>query len=268
MKDGLVHDVAMQINDSVVAVTGGASGLGEGVIRRVVSSGARAAVIFDVDEARAQSLVQELGPSAHFMLCDVTDSAQIQRSIDELMESFGRLDVAVSCAGVGLGQRTLSKDGSPANIVDFRRVVEINLLGTFDFVCQSASAMYRSERRDGVAEQGVIVMTSSSAAFEGQIGQVAYSASKGGIVGMTTPLARDLSSAGIRVVTIAPGLMDTPIYEQLGSEVKDRLTGLTVFPKRFGLPDEFAHMVESVVENSYMNGEVVRIHGATHLPPR
>lgn len=258
----------MQFLDSVIAVTGGASGLGEGVIRRAVSFGARAAVILDVNKDLAGELASDLGASAHYVPCDVTDTEQIDNAIAEVMASFGRLDVAVACAGVGLGQRTLNKDGSPANLDDFRRVIDINLVGTFDFMRQAASAMQRSDVRDDAAERGVIVMTSSSAAFEGQVGQVAYSASKGGIVGMTTPLARDLSSAGIRVVTIAPGLMDTPIYAQLGTEVKDRLTGLTVFPKRFGLPDEFAHMVQSVVENPYMNGEVVRIHGATHLPPR
>ena len=264
----MVHDVRMQFHDSVIAVTGGASGLGEGVIRRAVSCGARAAVILDVNKDQAEKLMSDLGASAHYLPCDVTNTEQIHNAIAKVIASFRRLDVAVACAGVGLGQRTLSKDGSPASIDDFRRVVDINLVGTFDFVRHAASAMQMGDSRDNPAERGVIVMTSSSAAFEGQVGQVAYSASKGGIVGMTTPLARDLSSAGIRVVTIAPGLMDTPIYAQLGSEVKDRLTGSTVFPKRFGLPDEFAHMVQSVVENAYMNGEVVRIHGATHLPPR
>lgn len=258
----------MQMEDAVIAVTGGASGLGEAVIRRAVSGSARGAVILDVNAEQARRLERELGPSVRFVPCDVTNSVQIEQSVAQIMDWFGRLDIAVACAGIGLGQRTLGRDGQPANIEDFRRVLDINLVGTFDFVRQAAGAMASKADTHAGDERGVIIMTSSSAAFEGQIGQVAYSASKGAIASITTPLARDLSSSGIRVVTIAPGLIDTPIYEQLGSEVKERLTGLTVFPKRFGMPEEFAHMVQSVVENSYMNGEVVRLHGATHLPPR
>lgn len=258
----------MQLRDSVIAVTGGASGLGEGVIRRAVSCGVRAAVILDVNEERAKAIAGEVGSGVHFIYCDVTQSDQVHRAVEEVVESFGGLDVAVACAGIGLGQRTLKRDGTPANLDDFRKVLDINLVGTFDFVRRAASAMQNKDVQEDMGERGVIVMTSSSAAFEGQVGQVAYSASKGGIASITTPLARDLSTSNIRVVTIAPGLIETPIYEQLGAEVKERLEELTVFPKRFGLPDEFAHMVQSVVENTYMNGEIIRLHGGTHLPPR
>jgi len=258
----------MHIANSVVAVTGGASGLGAGVIRKVVEAGAQAAVILDVNKQAADALIGELGERTSFVQCDVTSSEQIAGAIEQVLETYGRLDVAVACAGVGLGQRTLSRDGTPASIDDFRRVVDINLVGTFDFVRQAAGAMQRNDVADPAQENGVIVMTSSSAAYEGQIGQVAYSASKGGVVSMTTPLARDLASSRIRVVTVAPGLIDTPIYAQLGDEVKERLSGLAVFPQRFGTPDEFAHLVQALVENTYMNGEVVRLHGATHLPPR
>ena len=263
-----MNDGPMQIANSVIAVTGGASGLGAGVIRKAVESGARAAVVLDVNDAAAESLINELGERTHFLSCDVTSSEQIARAIEQIIDSFGTLDIAVACAGVGLGQRTLSRDGTPASIDDFRRVLDINLVGTFDFARQAASAMHRNAADDPAQENGVIVMTSSSAAYEGQIGQVAYSASKGGVVSMTTPLARDLASARIRVVTVAPGLIDTPIYAQLGDEVKERLQGLAVFPQRFGKPAEFAHLVQALVENTYMNGEVVRLHGATHLPPR
>ena len=188
-------------------------------------------------------------------------------AVERAVEAFGRVDTLVSCAGIPWAQRTVDRDGTPASLDMYRRVIEVNLIGTFDVVSKTAAAMSRNEpNADG--ERGVIVMTASVAAFDGQIGQVAYSASKGAIVGMTLPLARDLGAVGIRVVTIAPGLIDTPIYDFAPPELKEGLGKTTVFPRRLGTADEFAHLAEAVAENAYLNGETIRLDAAVRMAPK
>ena len=258
----------MRFNGSVLAITGGASGLGEGVARRAIAEGARGVALLDVNDERASALKSELGDAVLPIHCDVRNGDDVTEAIAAVRECFGRVDIAVACAGVGWAERTLAKDNSPADLEAYRRVIEINLIGTYDFARQAASAMAENEPGES-GERGVIVMTASLAAFDGQVGQSAYSASKGGIVGMTLPLARDLAPVGIRVMTIAPGLMDTPIYDPVGgAELKERLIQVTVFPKRLGTADEYAHLVQSIAENQYLNGETIRHDAATRLPPR
>ena len=257
----------MNITESVLFVTGGASGLGAAVVRRAVASGAAGVVIFDVSAEKANALADELGASTLAVAGDITDPAQVQAALDAAVARFGRVDALVGCAGIAWAERTVGKDGSPANLETFAKIVGVNLIGMFDMVAKAASAMSRNEpNADG--ERGVVIMTASVAAFDGQIGQAAYSASKGGIVGMTLPIARDLGAIGVRVVTIAPGLIDTPIYDFAPPELKEGLSKLPVFPKRLGTPDEFAHLVEHVIENPYLNGETIRLDGAIRMPPK
>lgn len=258
----------MRFSGSVLAITGGASGLGEGVARRAVGEGAAGVALLDVNDQRASDLASELGATVLPVHCDVRSGDDVTEAIEAVREKFGRIDTAVACAGIGWAERTLAKDNSPADLEAYRRVIEINLIGTYDFARQAASLMSVNEPNES-GERGVIVMTASLAAYDGQVGQTAYSASKGGIVGMTLPMARDLAPVGIRVMTIAPGLMDTPIYDPVGgAELKDHLMGVTVFPKRLGTADEYAHLVQSIAENEYLNGESIRLDAATRLPPR
>jgi 3-hydroxyacyl-CoA dehydrogenase/3-hydroxy-2-methylbutyryl-CoA dehydrogenase len=258
----------MRIEGSVAAITGGASGLGEAVARRSIDQGAAGVAILDVNDDAATSLASALGDRALALHCDVRNGIDVTEAIQAIVDRFGRLNLAVACAGVGWAERTLAKDGTPADLDAYRRVIEINLIGSYDFARQAASLMAKNDPGES-GERGAIVMTASLAAFDGQIGQAAYSASKGGIVGMTLPMARDLAPVGVRVMTIAPGLMDTPIYDPVGgAELKERLVGLTVFPKRLGAADEYAHLVQSIAENSYLNGETIRHDAATRLPPR
>jgi 3-hydroxyacyl-CoA dehydrogenase/3-hydroxy-2-methylbutyryl-CoA dehydrogenase len=255
----------MQVSGSVAIVTGGASGLGEATVRRLVVQGARV-VIADVSVERGTALAAELGDRAVFVRTDVTSSSDIAAAI-EVAEGMGGLDALVCCAGIAAAKRTVDREGNPADLEGFTRVVNVNLIGTFDAVRQAAAAMARTTpNADG--ERGVIIMTASVAAFDGQVGQVAYSATKGGIVGMTLPLARDLAPSAIRVMTIAPGLLDTPIYEFAPPELKEQLSQNAVFPKRLGRPDEYAHLVTAIVENTLLNGETIRLDGAVRLPPK
>ena len=257
----------MRITDSVLFVTGGASGLGAAVVRRAVASGAAGVVIFDVSAEKATALADELGSTTLAVAGDITDPAQVQAAVDAAVEAFGRIDALVGCAGIPWAERTVSRDGAPASLDPFATVIAINLVGMFDMVAKAAAAMSRNEpNADG--ERGVVIMTASVAAFDGQIGQAAYSASKGGIVGMTLPIARDLGPIGVRVVTIAPGLIDTPIYDFAPPEFKENLGKLPVFPRRLGTSDEFAHLVEHVIENAYLNGETIRLDGAIRMPPK
>ncbi len=257
----------MRFADSVVLVTGGASGLGEAVARRAVAAGARGVGLVDISAEKAVALALELGPTVLAIPTDITVSAQVASAVEAVVEAFGRIDTLVSCAGIPFAQRTVDRDGNPADLDSYRRVIEVNLIGTFDIVSRTAAAMSRNEP-DADGERGVIIMTASVAAFDGQIGQVAYSASKGAIVGMTLPLARDLGAVGVRVLTIAPGLIDTPIYGFAPPELKEGLGRTTVFPKRLGTPEEFAHLAEALAENTYMNGEVIRLDAATRLAPK
>ncbi len=252
----------MKLAGSVVLVTGAASGLGAATVRRLVAGGAKA-VLVDRDEARGAAVAQELG--AVFAKADVTDPDQVQAALD-VAGKLGPLRVAVSCAGVGWAARTLDKTGKPHDLDLFKTVVGVNLVGTFNVLRLAAAAMAKTEPEDG--ERGVIVNTASVAAFDGQIGQIAYAASKAGVAGMTLPAARDLAPAGIRVITIAPGIFDTPMLGALPAEKRAALTSDVVFPKRLGDPAEYGALVAAIVENGYLNAETIRLDGALRMPPK
>jgi NAD(P)-dependent dehydrogenase (short-subunit alcohol dehydrogenase family) len=253
----------MKLSGSVVLVTGGASGLGAATVRRLVAGGAKA-VIVDRDEARGQALATELGQT--FAKADVTDAAQVEAAIAQAT-ALGPLRVAVSCAGVGWAARTLDKSGKPHDLELFKTVVGVNLVGTFNVLRLAASAIAKSEPLEH-GERGVIVNTASVAAYDGQIGQIAYAASKAGVVGMTLPAARDLAPVGIRVVTLAPGIFDTPMLGSLPEEKRAALATDVVFPKRLGDPAEYGAMVAAIVETGYLNGETIRLDGALRMPPK
>ena len=253
----------MKLSGSVVLVTGGASGLGAATVRRLVAGGARA-VIVDRDEARGQALATELGQS--FAKADVTDAAQVEAAIAQA-STLGPLRVVVSCAGVGWASRTLDKTGKPHDLELFKTVVGVNLIGTFNVLRLGAAAIAKADPLDN-GERGVIVNTASVAAFDGQIGQIAYSASKAGVAGMTLPAARDLAPVGIRVITIAPGIFDTPMLGALPEEKRAALAADVVFPKRLGSPDEYGLLVSAIVENGYLNGETIRLDGSLRMPPK
>ena len=250
---------------TVALVTGGASGLGAATVRALVGKGAKALIV-DRDEAKGQALAAELGASAAFAKADVTDADQVQAAI-EAAQKLGALRIAVSCAGVGWASRTLDKTGKPHELDLFKTVIGINLVGTFNVLRLAAAAISKAEPLAN-NERGVIVNTASVAAFDGQIGQIAYAASKAGVVGMTLPAARDLAPAGIRVVTIAPGIFDTPMLGQLSEEVRAALSKDVVFPKRLGDPSEYGAMVAAIVENGYLNGETIRLDGSLRMPPK
>ncbi len=252
----------MKLSGSVALVTGGASGLGAATVRRLVAGGAKA-VIVDRDEAKGTALAAELG--AVYAKADVTEPAQIEAAIAEAGK-LGPLRVAVSCAGVGWAARTLDKTGKPHELDLFKTVIGINLVGTFNVLRLAAAAMAKTDPVDG--ERGVIVNTASVAAFDGQIGQIAYAASKAGVAGMTLPAARDLGVVGIRVVTLAPGIFDTPMLGSLSEEVRAALAKDVVFPKRLGDPAEYGAMVAAIVETGYLNGETIRLDGALRMPPK
>jgi 3-hydroxyacyl-CoA dehydrogenase / 3-hydroxy-2-methylbutyryl-CoA dehydrogenase len=245
-------------------VAGGASGLGEATTRALHDRGA-AITIADLNEEKGEALAAELGERAGFVRCDVTDEDQVRAAVEQAATD-GELRISVCCAGVGWAERTASKRG-PHQLMPFETVIRINLIGTFNVLRFAAAAMNDNEPlEDG--ERGVCVNTASIAAFDGQIGQIAYSASKGGIVGMTLPAARDLSSRGIRVVTIAPGTFDTPLLGALPQEARDELGRAIPFPQRLGQPAEFAALAVHIVENQMLNGETIRLDGALRMPPR
>jgi 3-hydroxyacyl-CoA dehydrogenase / 3-hydroxy-2-methylbutyryl-CoA dehydrogenase len=255
----------MQIDGTSALVAGGASGLGAATARALHAAGA-SVVIADLNPDKGQALADELGERARFVEANVTDSDQVSAAVDAAAEAEGGLRISVCCAGIGWAQRTASKDG-PHDLQLFSNVVQVNLIGTFNVLRLAAAAMNANEP-DGEGERGVCVNTASIAAFDGQIGQVAYSASKGGIVGLTLPAARDMASRGIRVVTIAPGLFDTPLLGALPQEARDQLGATMPFPSRLGTPDEYAALVEHIVENQMLNGETIRLDGALRMPPR
>ncbi|HEY1555696.1 MAG TPA: SDR family NAD(P)-dependent oxidoreductase [Kofleriaceae bacterium] len=252
----------MKLEGSVALVTGAASGLGAATARRLVEGGARVVVV-DRDEARGSAFARELGQT--FARADVTDAAQVEAAIAEAA-ALGPLRVAVSCAGVGWASRTLDKTGKPHDLELFRTVIGINLVGTFNVLRLAAAAIAKREPIDG--ERGIIVNTASVAAFDGQVGQIAYAASKAGVAGMTLPAARDLAPAGIRVVTIAPGLFDTPMLGALPEDKRAALAADVVFPKRLGSPAEYGELVAAIVANGYLNGETIRLDGSLRMPPR
>lgn len=257
----------MDLNGAAAVISGGASGLGEATARDLAAHGA-AVVVADFNEERGKALADEIG--AIFVKTDVSDEQQVQAAVDAAVATGRPLRAVVSSAGIGWAGRTVNRDGSPHDLATYRKVIEVNLIGTFNLMRIGAAAIARTEPVDADGQRGVIVNTASVAALEGQTGQVAYSASKGGIVGMTLPAARDLAAVGVRVNTVCPGIIDTPIYGFAADaeEFKARLVAPVVFPKRMGRPDEFAHLVRSLIENDYMNGEVVRFDGGIRFQPK
>jgi NAD(P)-dependent dehydrogenase (short-subunit alcohol dehydrogenase family) len=255
----------MKIDGKVAVITGGASGLGAATARMFVEAGGRATIL-DVNEALARAGASSLGASAQAAVADVADGEQVARVIEETRARWGRLDVAVSCAGIGGARRVIGREG-PVELEWFERIVRVNLIGTFNVARLAAAAMALNEPGEG-GERGVIVNTASIAAFDGQIGQTAYSASKGGIAGMTLPLARDLARHGIRVATIAPGIFDTPLLGQLPEDVRGSLAASVPFPQRLGRPADYAALARHIIENGYLNGEVIRLDAALRMAPK
>ena len=254
----------MKLENKVALVTGGASGLGRASAEALIAGGARA-VLVDLNAEVGEAAAKEIGDAARFVVADVTDEVQVQAAIDGAVGAFGGLHIAVSCAGIGWAQRILNRSG-PHGLDIFTKVVTVNLIGTFNVARLAALRLVGNEPEDG--ERGVIINTASIAAFEGQIGQVAYSASKGGVVGMTLPIARDLASMQVRCVTIAPGQMNTPMLALLPDDVKQGLVSQIPHPRRLGEPSEFGALVRHIAENAFLNGEVIRLDGGIRMPPK
>jgi len=252
----------MDIAGKVFIVTGGASGLGEGSARMLAAAGGKV-VIADVQADKGQAVAESIGGA--FVRCDVSQEADAQAVVEQAC-ALGKLMGLVNCAGVGPAEKTVGKTG-PHSLAMFSRVVQINLIGTFNMLRLAADAMSRNAPEPS-GERGVVVNTASVAAYDGQIGQAAYSASKGGVVGMTLPIARDLARNGIRVMTIAPGIFATPMVEGLPQEVRESLAASVPFPSRLGLPQDYAKLVRQIFENEMLNGEVIRIDGAIRMAPR
>lgn len=253
----------MRIQDSVSVVTGGASGLGEGVVAVLLQRGGRV-VILDLPVSKGEEAAAELGENARFVGVDVTKPDQVASAVEAAEEQWGRIDALVSCAGISSGERMLTRSGDMHTLEHFRSHVEVNLIGLFDVLRHVAVRMSANEPSDE-GERGVIVNLGSIAGIEGQAGQMSYSASKGGVIGLTLPLARDLGSRGIRVVTICPGIMDTPILSSLTSEQIDGIVAGNVFPKRLGSPADLADLVCHVMVNTYLNGAVIRLDAGMRL---
>jgi NAD(P)-dependent dehydrogenase (short-subunit alcohol dehydrogenase family) len=254
----------MKIQGQAALVTGGGSGLGEAVARELARGGAKVAVL-DVNEANAQRVAGEIGGLA--CRCDITDSASVAAALDAATAAHGPARIVMNIAGIGTAKRVIGKDGSPAPLEDFERVIRVNLIGTYNMIRLAAARIAPLDPLDD-GERGVMVCTASVAAFDGQVGQEAYSASKGGLVGMTLPLARDLAQWGVRVMTVAPGLFHTPLMAQLPDEVQKSLAASIPFPKRLGAPEEFAALCAHIVTNVHLNGETIRLDGALRMAPR
>lgn len=255
----------MDLNNKVVVVTGGASGLGLVTCQQLIKQGAKIAA-FDLNEEAGQALVSELGEQAMFAKVDVTDADSVAAAISAVVERFGAIHVCVNCAGIAPGGKVVGRNGALA-LEKFSQVININLIGTFNVLRLAAEQMANNEP-DAEGQRGVIINTASVAAFDGQMGQAAYSASKAGVVGMTLPIARDLASLGIRIMTIAPGIFDTPMMKGMDDKVRDPLIAMVQNPKRFGNETEFAALVAHIVSNNYLNGEVIRLDGAIRMEPR
>ncbi len=253
----------MKMKNVIAVITGGASGLGGATAERFVQQGAKV-VILDRDEEKGQAHAQALGDKARFAQADVTSEAEVQSALDLAISKFGGLNTVINCAGVGLAIRTTSSRGAhPLEL--FETVIRINLIGTFN-VIRLGATMMAENNPNASGERGVIVNTASVAAYDGQIGQAAYSASKGGIVGMTLPIARDLARNGIRVCTIAPGIFDTPLLASLPEDARTSLGQQVPFPSRLGQPAEYAQLVQQIIENEMLNGETIRLDGALRMP--
>ena len=255
----------MDITNKVALITGGASGLGLATAELFIESGAKV-MLLDLNEDNAKAAAEKLGSNSSYVIANVTDETSVQAAVDKTIEDLGSLATAVNCAGIGSASKTVGRDG--AHPLDyFKLVVDINLIGTFNVLRLAAVAMGNNEpNADG--ECGVIINTASVAAFDGQMGQAAYSASKGGVVGMTLPIARDLARMGIRINTIAPGIFNTPLMNGAPDTVKNPLIEMVQFPKRLGHPEDFASLTKHIVENSYLNGETIRLDGGIRMQPK
>jgi 3-hydroxyacyl-CoA dehydrogenase/3-hydroxy-2-methylbutyryl-CoA dehydrogenase len=255
----------MNIAETIALITGGASGLGAATAHMILRHGGKAAIL-DRNEQLGRAFAGELGASARFFAADVANAEEVQKAVEGTVSEFGGLNACINCAGIGDPMKLVGKEG-PADLERFSRVIRVNLIGTFNVARLAAWVMVKNQP-NGEGERGVIVNTASVAAYDGQIGQAAYSASKGGIAGMTLPLARDLSRDGVRVMTIAPGLFDTPLLAALPDNVKHALGAMVPFPSRLGRPDEYAQLVQQIIENPMLNGEVIRLDGAIRMAPR
>ena len=255
----------MQIAGRTFLVTGGGSGLGAATVRSLAEAGAKV-LIADLNKEVGEKLATEIGDTARFVKTDVTDEKSAHAAIDAAVHELGGLHGVVNCAGVAIGAKVLGKNG-PHDLESFAKVLQVNLIGTFN-VIRLAAAVMKWNEPVGSGERGIIVNTASVAAFEGQVGQAAYSASKGGVVSMTLPIARELASKGIRVVTVVPGIFDTPMMAELPEDARESLGEQVPFPSRLGRPEEYAALVRHVAENEMLNGEVIRLDGAIRMAPR
>jgi NAD(P)-dependent dehydrogenase (short-subunit alcohol dehydrogenase family) len=257
----------MELNAVGAIVSGGASGLGEATARELAAAGATV-VVADLNDAQGKAVADAIG--GVFVRTDVADEQSVQAAVDAAASAGPPLRVVVSCAGIGWAARTVGRDGTPHDLAAYRKVIDINLIGTFNLMRIGAAAVAKTEPADADGQRGVVINTASVAGLEGQTGQVAYSASKGGIIGMTVPAARDLAAIGVRVNTICPGIIDTPIYGTGpgADEFKAKLSAPIVFPKRMGTAAEFAHLVRALIENDYMNADVIRFDGGVRFQPK
>ena len=256
----------MDIQNKVAVVTGGGSGLGEATARALLAKGAKIAIL-DLGKSNGATVAEELGSDATFLEADVTNDDQLAAAVTQAAEHFGTIHAAVNCAGIATAGKTLGKGHEPLNIGPFRKTIEVNLIGTFNVIRLAAAQMAQNDPADD-GERGVIINTASVAAFDGQIGQAAYSASKGGVVGMTLPIARDLSRDGIRCCTIAPGIFETPMLMGLPEPARQALGASVPFPQRLGRPAEYAALACQIIENSMLNGETIRLDGAIRMAPK
>ena len=258
----------MQTEKHSFLVTGGASGLGESVVRAIVAQGGKV-VVADLNESVGQALVDELGDNARFVRCDVTNGDEVQAAVDMAEEAFGGLQGSINCAGIAVVQKLLDRDNNPADLDAFSRGVTINLVGSFNVARLVAASMAKrvaaSTPAEVNADNGIIINTASIAAFDGQVGQASYASSKAGVVGMMLPLARELTRHGIRVMTIAPGVFATPMMQSLPEKAHKQLEAAVPYPKRLGNPNEFAKLVMHIIDNAYLNGEVIRLDGAIRM---
>jgi NAD(P)-dependent dehydrogenase (short-subunit alcohol dehydrogenase family) len=252
----------MQIAAHVFLIAGGGSGLGAATARLLVAQGGKV-VLADLNQATAEKLAAELGPAAKFIATDVTDEAGVQAAVDLCVSAFGGIHGAINCAGVAPGERVVGRNG-PHSLASFSKTIQINLVGSFNVIRLAANAM-STQAPNPSGERGVIINTSSVASFEGQIGQAAYAASKAGVNGMTLPIARELAKFGIRVMTIAPGIFDTPMLAGMSDEIRASLGAQVPFPPRLGRPDEYAALARHIIENEALNGEVIRLDGAIRM---
>ncbi|WP_105245156.1 SDR family NAD(P)-dependent oxidoreductase [Psychrobacter sp. Marseille-P5312] len=257
----------MQIEQHSFLVTGGASGLGEAVVRAIVAQGGKV-VIADLNESAGQALTDELGANSRFVRCDITSGEDVQAAVDIAERAFSGLQGSINCAGIAVVQKLLDRENQPADLEAFSRGVHINLVGSFNVARLVASSIAKRVAAGAYAsnaDNGIIINTASIAAFDGQVGQASYSSSKAGVVGLTLPLARELSRHGIRVMTIAPGVFATPMMDTIPEKAREQLKAGVPYPKRLGAPNEFAKLVTHIIDNAYLNGEVIRLDGAIRM---